>query len=520
MFFGLMRRICKLIEEKDRVVGYEPVTKCLPPVRLKSIKNLVIETVFYKADVPDKFLIPYPKECLMIPYYLGIDVSKGYADFIMLNENKQIVEQSFQLDDTYEGHQKLYSFIDQFFENNQDRMIYAAVESTGGYENNWYSMLHKLQDMFKVKVARLNPCGVNHNSKAELQRIITDKLSAKYIAEYMIAHPDKICYESQDYFYPIRKKWNFIQSLTKEKTKFLNQLESLLYEANPELLVYCQDGVPQWVLKLLQLFPTASTLKQASINQVSQIPYISKSKASSLIKLAQASIASTDNELTADTIRMIAVEILRLKNLIKQQVQLLGKHHSFPEIKLLKTFKSIGDFSAIGLLIAIGPIERFATKKHLASFVGIHPVFKSSGDGVSGIHMSKQGRKEARAILFMVALTAITQNSLIKEVYVRNLKKGKPKMDAIGVCMHKILRIVYGMLKHNKPFNPEIDRANQIKNLGKKALAADDKIRRFQKPDKLAPISRRQNNKRKEKEQSQNERIVMNGIKFPPLSLN
>jgi transposase len=456
----------------------------------------------------------------MEPFHLGIDVSKGYADFIMLNNNKQTEEQSFQLDDTFEGHQKLHSFLNQFFKNRPDAVVYAAVESTGGYENNWFSTLHKLQHLFPLKVARLNPRAVSHNSKAGLQRIITDKLSAKSIAEYMISHSEKIRYQDQDYFYPLRKKWNFIQALTKEKVKFLNQLEKLIYEANPELLGYCKDGTPQWLLKLLQLFPTAKQLKNASVQQVAQVPYISEKRAQKLITQAQLSIASADDELTADTIITLTTEILRLQQLIRQQVKLLSQHQSFPEIKLLKTFKSISDFTAIGLLIAMGPVQRFPSRKHIASFFGIHPVFKSSGDGVSGMHMSKQGSKQGRAILFMIALTAINHNPLIKETYIRNRTKGKTKMDAIGVCMHKILRITYGMLKNNQPFDPEIDRAHQRKCLEKKIVNNNDKLRRFQQPDKAAPVSRRQHNKRKERVLSQNERIVMNGINFPPLSLN
>ena len=62
--------------------------------------------------------------------------------------------------------------------------------------------------------------------------------------------------------------------------------------------------------------------------------------------------------------------------------------------------------------------------------------------------------------------------------------------------------------------------AGRIKNLEKIAGAQNEVIRRFQKPDNLAPISRRQNIKRKEQEQSQNEPVAMNGISFPPLSLN
>jgi len=36
-------------------------------------------------------------------YYLGGDVSKGYCDFVILDKNKKIIEEGFQLDDTKES---------------------------------------------------------------------------------------------------------------------------------------------------------------------------------------------------------------------------------------------------------------------------------------------------------------------------------------------------------------------------------------------------------------------------------
>jgi transposase len=457
---------------------------------------------------------------MMSNYYLGIDVSKGYADFIMLDEKKQIVESGFQLDDTFEGHHQLFDLLTKFFKDHQDACVYAAVESTGGYENNWFSTLHKFQETFKLKVARLNPKGVNHNSKAGLDRIITDKIAAKDVAQYLIAHPEKVTYQAVDYYYSLRRKWKFIKSLVKEKTKLFNQLEKMLYEANPDILTYCKDGVGQWVLKLLQDFPTATMLAAASIDTVAQIPYISKTKASKLIERAKVSIAAVTDELAADTIMTIATEILRLENLIDQQIKLITEYCPLPEVTLLKTFTSFGDFSSIGLLIEIGSVERFRSAKQLASFFGLHPVFKTSGDGTRCVQMSKQGRKEPRAILFMVTLTAIRYNPLIKEIYIHNLCKGKSKMDAIGVCMHKILRIVYGILKNKQPFDPEIDRKNREKQLQSKPAIQDDRSRRFQKNDDTAPISRRQNKKRKQKKLIETEHIILNKVKFPPLALN
>lgn len=78
----------------------------------------------------------------------------------------------------------------------------------------------------------------------------------------------------------------------------------------------------------------------------------------------------------------------------------------------------------------------------LVLFQDLHPVFSQSGDKTGGYRMSKRGRREPRQILFNVARFAIVHNPLITEIYLSHLKKGMPKMAAIGAVMHKILRIV------------------------------------------------------------------------------
>ena len=35
--------------------------------------------------------------------YLGCDASKGYADFVIINENHDIIESNFQLDDCFDA---------------------------------------------------------------------------------------------------------------------------------------------------------------------------------------------------------------------------------------------------------------------------------------------------------------------------------------------------------------------------------------------------------------------------------
>jgi len=451
----------------------------------------------------------------MEQYFLGGDVSKGYSDFVILDSRKQRVEENFQLDDTIAGHNFLYDRLLTFFEEHPDAELCAAVESTGGYENNWHNGLRKFQSSLNIKTARLNPAGVCNNTKAGLKRVITDKISAQGVAEYLITHPEKVMYQQQDYWASLRKQWSFIKMLTKQSTQLLNQLESLLYSANPEILKYCQEGMPAWVLALLKQYPTAAKLGRARAASVARIPYISASRAKELIGNAKTSIASATDSITGQLIGATVGQIQHLQKTIKEQTKIMSEECALPEIELLKTFTGIGDYSAIGLMLEIQAVTRFSTAKKLASFFGLHPVFKTSGDGVSAVRMSKKGRKEPRRILFMVAMSAIVSNSLIRDLYQKHVAKGMERMAAIGLCMHKILRIIYGMLKNNTPFNPEIDLKNRERNSDKPQKERKDKSRRYQDFDTNAPISKRQRKKREERKLSQNAVSVECGISAP-----
>jgi transposase len=451
----------------------------------------------------------------MKSFYLGSDVSKGYADFVILDSTKQQVMKNFQLDDTFEGYCRLHDILSQFLMVHPDATLFAAVESTGGYENNWYNALFKFQSTLNIQTARLNPLGVMHNSKADLKRNITDKISAQNIAEYLITHSEKVTYQQQDQMATLRKQWGFIKMLTKQSTQLLNQLESLLYTANTELLGYCKNGTPDWVLKVLLKYPTAAKLARARVPALARIPYVTSERAQELAISAKRSVASASDRITEKLVAATVKQILNLKKTIDEQAELMVKECSMPEVDILKTFTGINDSSAIGLILEIQAIERFKTVKKLASFFGIHPVYKISGDGSGSFRMSKTGRKEPRKILFMVTLTAIRSNPLIRNIYLERTEKGMEKMAAIGLCMHKILRILYGMLKHGKPFDPQIDLDNRQRSVKKKPAGQRDKSRRFQDYDSNAPISRRQNKKRLERKQSHSVNDTKFGINAP-----
>ena len=127
------------------------------------------------------------------------------------------------------------------------------------------------QGTLDIRSARLNPLGVRANSKASLRRVITDKIP-RDVAEYLIAHPEKVTYQQEDSLAGLRRNGASSDSV-KQKTQILNQFESLLYTANPELIAYCQSGAAR-PLKLLKRYPTAVKLAKARATSVARIPYV------------------------------------------------------------------------------------------------------------------------------------------------------------------------------------------------------------------------------------------------------
>lgn len=454
--------------------------------------------------IPDTTVsIILSKGAKMKNYYLGCDVSKGYADFVILDSKKMIVENNFQLDDTFHGHNKLYLILTDFYKQNPNTSILSAVESTGGYENNWFNTFSKLGEILTLRVVRLNPLGVNHSQKANMKRAITDEISAYNIAEYLINHQSKISSNTKSYYSSLRKQWIFVKLLVKQRVQLLNQLESIVYTANTEVLTYCKHSTPNWLLQVLKQYPTAKRLARANVSSLVRIPFVSREKAETLIAKAKLSISSSNDKTTETIIKATVVQILQLAKTIALHEKLMSEGCNLPEVKLLESFNGIGTYSAVGLLLEIGAVERFASSKKLASFFGLHPTLKSSGDGRAAARMSKKGRREPRLILFNIARTSINYNPLIKEIYEKHVKRGMPKMAALGIVMHKILRIVFGMLKNNQLFDPAIDKKNQEKCESKKEVIKISKARRYQSYDIQAPISRRQGSKRKEEKKSQ-----------------
>ncbi|MEM6717661.1 MAG: transposase [Cyanobacteria bacterium P01_C01_bin.147] len=123
---------------------------------------------------------------------------------------------------------------------------------------------------------------------------------------------------------------------------------------------------------------------------------------------------------------------------------------------LLTSIVSLGESTAARVLAEIGAIEHFTSARQLAAFAGLAPQEHTSGTSVQGqTRLCKIGHRRLRKALFFPALTGWRRCPQARAFGERLLAAGKTKMPVIGALMHKLIRVIYGILKARKPFDPD-----------------------------------------------------------------
>lgn len=150
-----------------------------------------------------------------------------------------------------------------------------------------------------------------------------------------------------------------------------------------------------------------------------------------------------------------------LKEKIEQIKKAIQDHiEADPELKqrqnLLASIPGIGQLTAAKILGEIRDVCEFDSARQLAAYAGVTPRNFLSGTSVhKKSHMSKTGNSNLRKALYMPAIVAKSHNSIIRTFCQRLLKSGLRPKEVIGAAMHKLLHLIYGILKSGIPFDPD-----------------------------------------------------------------
>jgi len=239
------------------------------------------------------------------------------------------------------------------------------------------------------KVSVVNPAQIKGFSQSELSRTKTDQADAKLIARFCYAMNPK-------YWAPKPPNIRVLQALVHR----LESLQSMYYQENNRLDVASNTVKPSIESVMAKLSEEIAAVKEKIRNHIDQNPD------------------------------------LRQKQL------------------LLDTIPGIGEATIAQILAFIGNVEDFKSAKQLAAFVGLNPKQHRSGSSVIGrTRLSKVGSSSLRKAFYMPALVAKRFNPVVKVFCDRLIGAGKPTRLVLGAAMRKLIHIIYGVLKSEKPFN-------------------------------------------------------------------
>jgi transposase len=144
-----------------------------------------------------------------------------------------------------------------------------------------------------------------------------------------------------------------------------------------------------------------------------------------------------------------------LARLTRQAVVVIGQDPDLNlRYQLLLSACGIGPTSAVQILAQLAVLSADLDVRQWVAQAGLDPRQYSSGSSVhKKTRISKTGNRHLPRALYMPALVAIRHEPHLRAFYLHLVARGKAKMQALVAVMRKLLHAIFGMFKHQQPFD-------------------------------------------------------------------
>ena len=150
---------------------------------------------------------------------------------------------------------------------------------------------------------------------------------------------------------------------------------------------------------------------------------------------------------TIQQIELLEQQIDEIENVIKDTICELDS--------VIMSIPGIGAIDGAMILGEIGNIDRFASPAKLLAYAGLDPTVCQSGKfKARSTKMSKRGSKILRFALINSAWQLTLKNDTFFNYYQLKLSQGLSHYAVLGHVAHKLVRVIFTLLKHNVLFDP------------------------------------------------------------------
>jgi len=157
-----------------------------------------------------------------------------------------------------------------------------------------------------------------------------------------------------------------------------------------------------------------------------------------------------------------ALEALR-QQLEEVCTALVDTFLALPESDYLLSVHGLGVITAAIILSEIGDPKHYTNGRQLIKLAGTQPVLNTSGRKTrSKTPMSHKGRPRLRTALFFAVMRLVrVDEAFAREYQWLQTRERNPltKMQALGVLMNKLLRILWALMRNRTFYNPDFQSA-------------------------------------------------------------
>lgn len=272
--------------------------------------------------------------------------------------------------------------------------VRVALEATGTY---YLDLATALAETPGVEVMVINPRKLRHYAKASGRRAKTDPLDADLIFDYLL-------------------RMDFV----------------------------AWKPTPAHRLELKALSRRVSQLVHMRTQEVNRLHATSATRQhpSEVADDLRAHIEQLDQRI--DTLRRLADARIQQDAELKRQRDLLLSIHG------------VGEACSLAILGEVCTLPDGLSVRQWVAFAGLDPKISQSGNRAKKPKISREGNAYLRRALYMPILCANYRQPHFRDFYQRLLDRGKLKRVAQVATMRKLLHAVYGILKNDSPFDPDL----------------------------------------------------------------
>ena len=385
-------------------------------------------------------------------YIVGIDIAKRFHEAAIIDKAGKVIVKRIRFANSHTGFLSLMDAVRKL-----DAPAEFGMEATGHYWLPLYAHLRQVGQTVHV----INPLQSDALRSMFIRQTKNDTIDALIVAEVIRFGrycETQVALENIVALRELCRQRFFVVDMASD---FKRKIIALLDQTFPEYEKLFSDTFGKSSMELLANYTTPEEMLSVDTQTLADL--LSKAsrgrfgldKANQIQQSAKNSfgivLASSSFSLI---IRQYLEQLKSLESSIAAFDEEIARLMDNFDTKL-ETITGVGKTLAAVIFSEIGgDIKRFSSVPKLVAYAGLYPKSRQSGESKTDGRMSKRGSPYLRRAVWLAANVAAFKDPAVRLFYQKKRSEGKDHLTVIGHVCHKILAIIFAVLRDNKPYVP------------------------------------------------------------------